>query len=253
MGNLNKNLSRIQTYTKKEDSGFHHHRLHQLLIVENGVFLLEDEKKRELLYDYNIAFIPSKTKHRTLTWGDAVKFHSLYFDAKSFQSLEKNIYQITDNPVLRALIISLEGKPKQNEIRQLSLKLITKILEEILNKYKSKNLSLPIAKTERNQKIIMYIEKNFRKKILLEDFQNVLPLSTRQIDRTFRSELKISPLEYLKLKRIQMSIVLLETTEETITEISFRCGYESLSSFYAQFEEIMGTSPKRFRRGGDSK
>ncbi|WP_167836860.1 AraC family transcriptional regulator [Leptospira ryugenii] len=249
---MKKNLSRIQIYQKKQDSGFHQHRLHQMLLVENGVFLLEDDTKRQILYDQTIALIPNKTKHRTIALGDAVTFHSLYFDAKVANTLEKGIHLIPSHPLLRALIISLEGKVKQTEIRSLSLKLIAKILEELLPKNKKRVLALPIAKSERNQKIINYIELNFRKKILIEDFQNVLPLSTRQIDRTFRSELKISPLEYLKLKRIQMAVILLETTEEAITEISLSCGYESLSSFYAHFEEIIGTSPKRFRRGGIS-
>jgi AraC-like DNA-binding protein len=242
-------VSLVKTYGKKQDSGLHKHKLHQVLFVEKGVFLFEDENDRKVLLGDKIAYIPAATLHRAVSIGNQVVFHSFYFEREIDVVRKNRIQFFQGSALLRELIISLASNPKKSEIRSLSLDLLWKLLEKQIQRSKPTEISLPSSKEERNQKIIRFIDDHYKKKIRLEDFQNVLPLSIRQIDRIFQSELKISPMEYLRLKRIQMSVILLQASNLSIVEIALECGFESLSSYYSNFEEIMGTSPKKFQRG----
>lgn len=223
--------------------------MHQVLFVESGVFLFEDEHTRQVLFGEKIAYIPPNFTHRVFSIGKEVRFHSLYFQSKYELSGVSSIRFFYGSNLLRELIVSLEIHKKKSEVRSICLELFNKLLEEEVLEEVVNHICLPNAKEKRNQQIISYIDENFHQKIKLNDFQNVLPLSTRQIDRIFQSELKISPMEYLRLKRIQMSVVFLKTTNLSIVEIALECGFESLSSFYENFEEIFHTSPKKFQRG----
>ena len=53
--------------------------------------------------------------------------------------------------------------------------------------------------------------------------------------------------KYLSEKRIETAIRLLRESDMDITEIMYCCGYRDSGSFYRNFKEITGTSPKKMR------
>ena len=69
----------------------------------------------------------------------------------------------------------------------------------------------------------------------------------RHLSRLFKQDMKITLFEYLRLYRILMASLALCSRDEAITEIALDCGYESLSTFYRDFNMIYGVAPKSFR------
>jgi AraC-like DNA-binding protein len=55
-------------------------------------------------------------------------------------------------------------------------------------------------------------------------------------------------MEYLQKKRLGEAATLLSDSVLSITEIGYRCGFESPSYFTNQFGKAMGMSPRQYRR-----
>jgi AraC-like DNA-binding protein len=95
--------------------------------------------------------------------------------------------------------------------------------------------------------VIAFIETHYARRLTLSDLAVAFPYSGRQLSRRFKADLSITIFEYLRLYRILMASMGLCNRRQTITEIAFGCGYESLSSFYRDFNLIYAVPPKAFR------
>ena len=70
--------------------------------------------------------------------------------------------------------------------------------------------------------------------------------------RTFRSLVGLAPYQYLLRLRMQRAAVDLRATNETVTEVALRAGFNDLSAFSRRFRRLMGTSPAAYRKGAGS-
>lgn len=64
----------------------------------------------------------------------------------------------------------------------------------------------------------------------------------------FKNDMGISPSKYLLEFRIERACVLLETSNCPINQIAQYTGFNSETYFSRKFKEIMGTSPKEYRK-----
>ena len=58
----------------------------------------------------------------------------------------------------------------------------------------------------------------------------------------------VSPWEYITIKRVEMAIELLKSTDMTKLEIAEKCGFKSSANFYKAFNNITGKKPKDFTK-----
>ena len=63
----------------------------------------------------------------------------------------------------------------------------------------------------------------------------------------FRKCYRMSPLEYLKKRRMELACRLLQTQSYSITEVATHAGFDSISYFSAEFRRVMGCSPRRYQ------
>jgi AraC-like DNA-binding protein len=68
--------------------------------------------------------------------------------------------------------------------------------------------------------------------------------------RTFRATFGETPHRYLQRRRIERSMFLLRETDRRLTDICLDVGFASLGTFSRTFHEIVGESPKAYRRRG---
>ena len=73
-------------------------------------------------------------------------------------------------------------------------------------------------------------------------------LGKRTFMRKFKKATGDTPLEYLQHLRIEGARKLLETTSETVEGITFKSGYEDISSFRKLFKNQTGLSPSAYRK-----
>jgi hypothetical protein len=72
-------------------------------------------------------------------------------------------------------------------------------------------------------------------------------LSQFHFSRTFLAATGVSPGRFLSAIRLHRAKTLLLTTSETVTDISYMVGYNSLGTFTTRFTRSVGIPPTRFR------
>jgi AraC family transcriptional regulator len=91
-----------------------------------------------------------------------------------------------------------------------------------------------------------YIEENLSE-VTLAEIAKKSGLSLRNFNRLFLQETGLGPKEFLILRRIDKSKILLKENKMTVTDISLEVGYNSLSKFIETFKKITGSLPSDFR------
>ncbi len=92
-----------------------------------------------------------------------------------------------------------------------------------------------------------WMENNFHNKISIDDIAEQAGISPRHFKRRFKKATNETPLAYLQHLRIEKAKQLLESSLETINEITWQVGYEDINSFRRLFKKNTGMSPKEFR------
>lgn len=66
--------------------------------------------------------------------------------------------------------------------------------------------------------------------------------------RTFRATFGETPHRYLQRRRVERAMSMLLETDRDVTDICLAVGFTSLGTFSRTFREIVGESPRDFRR-----
>ncbi|BBH67576.1 hypothetical protein ACTI_42610 [Actinoplanes sp. OR16] len=57
-----------------------------------------------------------------------------------------------------------------------------------------------------------------------------------------------TPHRYLQRRRVERAMFLLRSSPESVTDICYKVGFNSLGTFSRTFREIVGVSPRAYRR-----
>ena len=91
------------------------------------------------------------------------------------------------------------------------------------------------------------IFEDFNKKITVKELADLCSVSEYHFLRTFKKETGFTAIQYIINYRISLAETLLKTTENTIEEIAYACGFDDVSYFYRCYKKIKGVSPKKSR------
>lgn len=96
--------------------------------------------------------------------------------------------------------------------------------------------------------ILRYCTDNYSDDISLDTLAAALQVSPYYISHFFNERLHIRFRDYINSLRIDKACELLETGDQSITEIAFAVGYNSTRTFNRCFLDIMKMTPKAYRR-----
>ena len=102
--------------------------------------------------------------------------------------------------------------------------------------------------TEQLKNAFFYIDSNLEHHLTLIDIADSACMTQTYFSSVFKKFNGISPWEYITIKRVEMAVGLLKTSELSKLEIAERCGFSSSSNFYKAFFKITGKHPKDFCR-----
>lgn len=91
------------------------------------------------------------------------------------------------------------------------------------------------------------METYFTYNMSLEEFARLCSRSLSTFKNDFYSLYKTSPGKWLIQKRLDYAKYLLETTDKSVTDISFESGFKNQSHFTRCFKETFNKAPLRFR------
>ena len=73
-------------------------------------------------------------------------------------------------------------------------------------------------------------------------------VSEAHFTRTFRATFGETPHRYLQRRRVERATFLLRETDRSVTDICFQVGFGSPGTFSRTFRDIVGRSPRTYRR-----
>ena len=91
----------------------------------------------------------------------------------------------------------------------------------------------------------MFIDQNYAEKLDLDNISDEAYYSKFHFIRLFKSVYGKTPHRYLQHVRIEKAKELLKS-EVIVSEVCYRVGFESISSFSALFSKLVGLSPSLF-------
>lgn len=91
------------------------------------------------------------------------------------------------------------------------------------------------------------IEANLYNNLSIPELAHLTASSESTFKRLFKKYYQESPAKYLRTKRLEKSRKLLRSSELSVSEIAWDCGFENPAHFSTTFSSSYGMSPKEFR------
>lgn len=98
------------------------------------------------------------------------------------------------------------------------------------------------------ERVVTFMYEHYGEPISLADMADVARLSQFHFSRTFLTATGVSPGRFLSAIRLHMAKGMLLTTSQTVTDISYMVGYNSLGTFTTRFTRSVGSTPVQYRR-----
>ena len=96
--------------------------------------------------------------------------------------------------------------------------------------------------------VILYIHKNYSKNITLDELAEDNVVSPSYLSRKFKSVTGMNISEYIRIYRINQAKKMLVDTNDTISQISQKCGFSDSNYFSYVFKLKEGISPLKYRK-----
>lgn len=104
------------------------------------------------------------------------------------------------------------------------------------------------AQTDKVKAVILFIRKNYQKKLTLTELAAGVGLNKEYLCRLFKSVIGKPPVRYLIEYRVKCSEKILLSPSGTVTDAALASGFDDIGYYIRQFSEIHGVTPLQFRR-----
>ena len=94
----------------------------------------------------------------------------------------------------------------------------------------------------------LFFDEHYNEEISIEQYAVSRNMSTSWFNRSFRSAVGTSPMQYILDVRIRNAQTLLKTTDYSVTSIAALVGYENPMYFSRLFRKAKGLSPSKHRK-----
>lgn len=197
-----------------------------IMPIMNGVEFVKIMKEQELTRHIPIILLSSKSSVESQIEGLEVgadaylskPFHPRHLEALIESLLHRNKAVIDYSESAYAALEQFEGKLIHKEDKDLMLR-ITQIIHDQID---NENLSLDFIASE-------------------------TALSKIKLYRKMKEIIGQTPTEYIRSFRLKQAEKLLKTTNKTVQEIMYTCGFNNKAYFYREFAKKYHLTPKEYR------
>ncbi len=238
-----------------------HNRIEILLIIDGSLDVHHDNEHLTALPGDAVIIMPTMV-HCGFSGESGVSYYVIAIDIEKFRNettasgkyltpiLEQTV---SFEPLIRHpeiitsmndLIASLPKESSHN-----SLYAIGKVYEMISLLYEHCILSSgqPKKPDERFGKVLEYINSHYTEDISAKDISKKFGYDETYFCRRFKEATGITTMNYIRILRLELAQKLLKETNESISNISWKCGYADTHYFSNCFKRQFAMTPTQFR------
>jgi transcriptional regulator GlxA family with amidase domain len=97
------------------------------------------------------------------------------------------------------------------------------------------------------QLAISFLQANLHRAITVVEIAQSVELSASRLSYLFKTQVGVSPLQYLKNARLERARQLLETTLLNVKVVASDVGYNDCSHFMREFKKAYDSTPSEYR------
>lgn len=101
-------------------------------------------------------------------------------------------------------------------------------------------------KMDQLRPVLEFIDTHYAAPITLEELSRLAGMTPKYFCRYFRTVIHRTPMDYLNFYRVERACQMLGSSELSVSEIGYRCGFNDSSYFVKTFKKYMGTTPKQY-------
>ena len=228
------------------------------LPIENGGVSFIENEKNEIKTDTIICAKPGQTRHTKLPFKcyyihmivEDGEFYDLLMNLPNFIKTRK---QQKYAEIYERIIKHYENGLILDELITQSLVLeLVYLLVNDSEKLKFSN-TFKTGSFKSIDKIIKYIKLNLTDNLSLESVAKVAGFSPIHFHNTLKSATGMTLRDFVEEQRIKRAANLLVSTDKTLTEIAYECGFSSQSYFSFAFKRKMKMTPREYVKQNLSK
>lgn len=95
--------------------------------------------------------------------------------------------------------------------------------------------------------IVKYIREHLTEEINVDKLADKACMSKSNFFKTFKNTLGESPIDYLNSERIKFAKKMIKNTNNKLSDVAFKSGFNNVSYFNRQFKKIENITPKQYR------
>ena len=221
----------------------------ELPICDGGMSFIDDEV-HPIRANTVICAKPGQIRHTRLPF-ECYYIHAIVNEGQVYDTLSKlsNFIELPNTDRIREIFQTLYTRYNEG-VRENELLLQGLILELVylLQKY---SVGVKQTKGLKNNRIVIektieYIQKNLSSDLSLELLARRANFTPSYFHKLFKASAGMPLREYIEDQRIKKAIQLMMSTDMTLTEISYECGFSSQSYFSYAFKRNTNLPPREY-------
>lgn len=244
----------------------HHHDFHEIVIVEHGTGIHVFNGQPYTISGGTVCFVRDHDRHLYEHTDNLCLTNVLYRSPDAFQFLaglnqllpqEQDGYYPSHWRVnqqtlgqVRAMISKMEAQALETDTHGIANREI--LFMQLLVLLCKSSLAESTGKSDtRLNQLMLWLEDHFAEEICWESLAQQFTLSLRTLHRQLKQTTGLTPQRYLNRLRLIKARHMLRHSDESVTDIAFRCGFGDSNHFSTLFRREFDWSPRDIRQGRD--
>lgn len=168
-------------------------------------------------------------------WASSASSYHFANDMAINQIVERMLWLVTEDHPSKALFASFM-------LQELVIRLLqTEARTQLLGN------AVALQHKSRLAAVIQFIRDNLNDPLSIDQLSKHAHMSQAHFFRTFRTELGVSPVDFINAERIKLAKSLLRIPNKSIYDICFDCGFNNVSYFNKVFKRATQLTPSEYR------
>lgn len=244
----------------------HHHDFHEIVVVEHGTGIHVFNGQPYTIGGGTVCFVRDHDRHLYEHTDNLCLTNILYRSPDAFQFLsglnqllpqELNGQYLSHWRVNQSVLLQVRHLVGQMENLGEAMDTPTAANREILFMQllvllrKSSLMEAATDNDARLNLLLAWLEDNFADEVCWEAIAEQFSLSLRTLHRQLKQQTGLTPQRYLNRLRLIKARHLLRHSDDSVTDIAYRCGFGDSNHFSTLFRREFNWSPRDIRQGRD--